>query len=78
MFVCVKLTLLVPVAVNEDGTPKLDQPLPFADATNPVMAMVAFLASVVDPSVAAAAAQAALESIKGKAVEQGETYGLCH
>lgn len=34
--------------------------LPFAQADNPVMSVVAFLASVVNPSVAAAAAKAAL------------------
>ena len=36
------------------------QPLPFSQQGNPVMATVAFLASVVDPRVAAAAAKAAL------------------
>jgi SWIRM-associated domain at the N-terminal/SWIRM domain/SWIRM-associated region 1/Myb-like DNA-binding domain/Zinc finger, ZZ type len=38
-------------------------PLPFADASNPVMAQIAFLASSVSPEVAAAAAQAALTKI---------------
>lgn len=37
--------------------------LPFADASNPVMAQVAFLASCVSPEVAAAAAQAALTQL---------------
>lgn len=36
-------------------------PIPFAGAGNPVMAQVAFLASIVSPAVAAAAAQQALE-----------------
>eukprot|EP00011_Vannellida_sp_DIVA3-517-6-12_P005024 CAMPEP_0114609804 /NCGR_PEP_ID=MMETSP0168-20121206/3274_1 /TAXON_ID=95228 ORGANISM="Vannella sp., Strain DIVA3 517/6/12" /NCGR_SAMPLE_ID=MMETSP0168 /ASSEMBLY_ACC=CAM_ASM_000044 /LENGTH=834 /DNA_ID=CAMNT_0001820727 /DNA_START=82 /DNA_END=2583 /DNA_ORIENTATION=+ len=36
---------------------------PFAEARNPVMSLVAFLASTVDPSVAAAAAQAALSAV---------------
>uniref|UniRef100_A0AAY4A398 SWI/SNF related, matrix associated, actin dependent regulator of chromatin subfamily c member 2 n=1 Tax=Denticeps clupeoides TaxID=299321 RepID=A0AAY4A398_9TELE len=37
------------------------QPIPFSQSGNPVMSTVAFLASVVDPRVAAAAARAALE-----------------
>lgn len=37
------------------------QPIPFSQAGNPVMSTVAFLASVVDPRVAAAAAKAAME-----------------
>lgn len=37
------------------------QPVPFSQSGNPVMSTVAFLASVVDPRVAAAAAKAALE-----------------
>eukprot|EP00850_Spirogloea_muscicola_P010436 SM000061S19263 [mRNA] locus=s61:398927:405189:- [translate_table: standard] len=36
---------------------------PFADAGNPIMAQVAFLAAMVGPRVAAAAAQAALEAL---------------
>ena len=36
------------------------QPIPFSQQGNPVMSVVAFLASVVDPRVAAAAAKAAL------------------
>lgn len=39
------------------------QPIPFADAGNPIMAQMAFLAAMVGPKVAAAAAQAALESL---------------
>jgi SWI/SNF related-matrix-associated actin-dependent regulator of chromatin subfamily C len=35
-------------------------PIPFADAGNPILAQVAFLASTVSPAVAAAAAQAAI------------------
>lgn len=46
--------------LNEDGTPKIEHPLPFADASNPIMATVAFLASTVNPVVASAAAKAAL------------------
>ncbi|XP_030226217.1 SWI/SNF complex subunit SMARCC1 isoform X1 [Gadus morhua] len=37
------------------------QPVPFSQSGNPVMSTVAFLASVVDPRVASAAAKAALE-----------------
>ncbi|XP_037549055.1 SWI/SNF complex subunit SMARCC1b [Nematolebias whitei] len=37
------------------------QPVPFSHSENPVMSTVAFLASVVDPRVASAAAKAALE-----------------
>lgn len=37
------------------------QPIPFSQAGNPIMSTVAFLASVVDPRVASAAAKAAME-----------------
>merc|ERR1712076_199123 len=37
------------------------QPIPFSSAGNPIMSTVAFLASVVDPRVAAAAAKSAME-----------------
>ncbi|XP_046658694.1 SWI/SNF complex subunit SMARCC2 isoform X2 [Homalodisca vitripennis] len=37
------------------------QPIPFSKAGNPIMSTVAFLASVVDPRVAASAAKAAME-----------------
>lgn len=49
--------------------------LPFADASNPVMAQVAFLASCVSPEVAAAAAQAALAELLKETGEnmQGES-----
>ena len=40
--------------------PLVYQPLPFSQAGNPIMSTVAFLASVVDPRVASAAAKAAL------------------
>lgn len=36
------------------------QPVPFSQSGNPVMSTVAFLASVVDPRIAASAAKAAL------------------
>lgn len=41
--------------------PLAHQPIPFSKAGNPIMSTVAFLASVVDPRVAAAAAKAAME-----------------
>uniref|UniRef100_A0A8C1FP80 SWI/SNF related BAF chromatin remodeling complex subunit C2 n=1 Tax=Cyprinus carpio carpio TaxID=630221 RepID=A0A8C1FP80_CYPCA len=41
--------------------PLAHQPIPFSQAGNPVMSTVAFLASVVDPRVASAAAKSALE-----------------
>ncbi|KAI3370177.1 hypothetical protein L3Q82_024950, partial [Scortum barcoo] len=43
------------------GPPLAYQPIPFSQAGNPVMSTVAFLASVVDPRVASAAAKSALE-----------------
>lgn len=45
------------------------QPIPFSQAGNPVMSTVAFLASVVDPRVASAAAKSALGE---------ESLILCH
>ena len=41
-------------------------PVPFADAGNPILAQIAFLASTVSPAVAAAAAQAALHFYSGE------------
>lgn len=53
--------------IKEEKEPEItipdDAPLPFADASNPIMATVAFLASMVNPAVAAAAAQAALSKL---------------
>lgn len=37
------------------------QPIPFSKAGNPIMSTVAFLASVIDPRIAATAAKAAME-----------------
>uniref|UniRef100_A0A8C6L3C3 SWI/SNF related BAF chromatin remodeling complex subunit C1b n=1 Tax=Nothobranchius furzeri TaxID=105023 RepID=A0A8C6L3C3_NOTFU len=42
------------------------QPVPFSQSENPVMSTVAFLASVVDPRVASAAAKAAMGERTGK------------
>lgn len=44
------------------------QPIPFSQSGNPVMSTVAFLASVVDPRVASAAAKSAL-GITGQAFQ---------
>lgn len=40
------------------------QPIPFSQSGNPVMSTVAFLASVVDPRVASAAAKSALGNLR--------------
>ena len=45
--------------LNPPG-PLAYQPVPFSQSGNPIMSTVAFLASVVDPRVASAAAKAAL------------------
>ncbi|KAJ3001688.1 hypothetical protein HKX48_002763, partial [Thoreauomyces humboldtii] len=42
------------------------QRIPFSAADNPVLSLTAFLASVVHPKVAAAAANAAVEEVRGK------------
>ncbi|CAL1537084.1 unnamed protein product [Lymnaea stagnalis] len=47
--------------VNDNPGPLVYQPIPFSKSGNPIMSTVAFLASVVDPRVASAAAKAALE-----------------
>uniref|UniRef100_A0A7N5ZZY4 SWI/SNF related, matrix associated, actin dependent regulator of chromatin, subfamily c, member 2 n=1 Tax=Anabas testudineus TaxID=64144 RepID=A0A7N5ZZY4_ANATE len=54
------------------------QPIPFSQAGNPVMSTVAFLASVVDPRVASAAAKSALEEVPAARVSgrQDPLYGL--
>ncbi|KAG1681219.1 SWI/SNF complex subunit SMARCC2 [Nymphon striatum] len=50
-------------SVSGEGSlgPLAYQPIPFSKAGNPIMSTVAFLASVVDPRVAANAAKAAME-----------------
>jgi SWI/SNF related-matrix-associated actin-dependent regulator of chromatin subfamily C len=47
-----------------DAGPLQYAKIPFSQADNPVMSVVAFLASVVDPKVAAAAAQSTIEELK--------------
>merc|ERR1739838_1253635 len=49
---------------SESGTalgPVAYRPIPFSKAGNPIMSTVAFLASVVDPRIASAAAKAAMD-----------------
>ncbi|CAB3397405.1 unnamed protein product [Caenorhabditis bovis] len=72
---CVMKFLQLPIqdpylSVDDDnGTPSAQdalgalafQPVPFSQSGNPIMSTVAFLASVVDPSVASAATKAAME-----------------
>lgn len=58
-----------------DLGPLAFQPVPFSQQGNPVMSTVAFLASVVDPRVAAAAAKAALGMWGGVG---WVGHGICH
>ena len=46
---------------SNNGTKLIEEPIPFSKAGNPIMSTVAFLSSVVNPQVAAAAAKAAIE-----------------
>lgn len=55
-----------------DLSPPLAQPIPFSKQGNPIMSTVAFLASVVDPRVAAAATKAALDEFNKIAEEEGK------
>jgi SWI/SNF related-matrix-associated actin-dependent regulator of chromatin subfamily C len=48
------------LALSRGGAAALPQPVPFSATQNPVLSTVAFLAAVVDPAVAAAAAHSAL------------------
>lgn len=54
-----------------DLSPPLAQPIPFSKTGNPIMSTVAFLASVVDPRIAAAATKAALEEYTKLTDEEG-------
>lgn len=61
---CILHFLRLPIEdpyMDKTQTAPLTQPIPFSKAGNPVMSTVAFLASVVDPKVAAAATKAALD-----------------
>lgn len=57
-----RLPIEDPYLENSEASmgPLAYQPVPFSQSGNPVMSTVAFLASVVDPRVASAAAKAAL------------------
>lgn len=75
---CILHFLRLPIEdpfLAEDGSsaaPAVDyQPIPFSKSGNPIMSTVAFLASVVDPRVAAAAAKAALKEFSKLADEDG-------
>lgn len=59
-----------------DLSPPLAQPIPFSKQGNPIMSTVAFLASVVDPRVAAAATKAALDEFNRIAEEEGKDSKL--
>lgn len=48
---------------NQEHSPPTSQPVSFSKTGNPIMSTVAYLASVVDPRVSSAAAQAAREEI---------------
>lgn len=69
-----RLPIEDPYLENSDASlgPLAYQPVPFSQSGNPVMSTVAFLASVVDPRVASAAAKAAL----GMALPQ-QWFSLC-
>ncbi|CAA3006453.1 SWI SNF complex subunit SMARCC2 isoform X2 [Olea europaea subsp. europaea] len=58
-----RLPIEDPFLVEDESTgPVVDyQPIPFSKSGNPIMSTLAFLASVVDPKVAASAAKAALK-----------------
>lgn len=61
-----RLPIEDPYLDESDGVlgPLAYQPIPFSKSGNPVMSTVAFLASMVDPRVAAAAAKAAMEEFE--------------
>ena len=62
-----RLPIEDPYLENSEASlgPLAYQPVPFSQSGNPVMSTVAFLASVVDPRVASAAARAALGQYQG-------------
>lgn len=62
-----RLPIEDPYLENSESSlgPLAYQPVPFSQSGNPVMSTVAFLASVVDPRVASAAAKAALGTCCG-------------
>lgn len=81
-----RLPIEDPYLENSEASmgPLAYQPVPFSQSGNPVMSTVAFLASVVDPRVASAAAKAALGKstfvsvfILGKCVARVMCNALC-
>lgn len=60
---------------QESLGPLQHQRVPFSQADNPVMTLVAFLASVVNPGVASAAAQAALKELSLATSEEAKEGG---
>lgn len=74
---CILHFLRLPIEdpfLDEDGPTSSivdSQPIPFSKSGNPIMSTVAFLASVVDPRIAAAAAKAALQEFSRLADEDG-------
>ncbi|KAI9009153.1 SWIRM-domain-containing protein [Hyaloraphidium curvatum] len=77
---CILKFLKLPIEDPYLGTkqeslgPLQHQRIPFSQADNPVMSLVAFLASVVNPGVASAAAQAALKELSqgAEAADNGD------
>uniref|UniRef100_A0A672KNP4 SWI/SNF complex subunit SMARCC1-like n=1 Tax=Sinocyclocheilus grahami TaxID=75366 RepID=A0A672KNP4_SINGR len=65
-----RLPIEDPYLENSEASmgPLAYQPVPFSQSGNPVMSTVAFLASVVDPRVASAAARAALVKMNSHAI----------
>lgn len=57
----IEMPFLDDATIGNHLGPLAYQPIPFSQAGNPIMSTVAFLASVVDPRIASAAAKAALE-----------------
>ncbi|XP_055377454.1 SWI/SNF complex subunit SMARCC2-like [Condylostylus longicornis] len=81
---CILHFLRLPIEdpyLEDDGGflgPLAQQPIPFSKSGNPIMSTVAFLASVVDPRVAAAAAKAAMEEFAAIKDEVPSSYLDAH
>ena len=75
-----RLPIEDPYLENSESSlgPLAYQPVPFSQSGNPVMSTVAFLASVVDPRVASAAAKAALGTCCGDWVRVAGTGYVGH
>lgn len=74
---CILHFLRLPIEdpyLEDDGGfmgPLAYQPIPFSKSGNPIMSTVAFLASIVDPRIAAAAAKSAMEEFALIKVKSG-------